>query len=206
MHEAGRKMREFLERHGYYRGRDLGDIYRSAKDEEPLRFDGFFDPPASGIDRETGQGVPYVTYGFATHMTEVEVDEATGACRVKRVHASHDVGKAINPSLVRGQVCGGVAMGIGFALMEDFIPGETASLDGYYLPTSMDMPEIQVLVVEDPEPSGPFGAKGVGEPALIPQAASIVNGIRDAVGVKVSRLPCDPERLKILLERRKEKR
>ena len=203
--EAARKMRGLLERHGYYRGRGLADVYRSAREEETLCFEGFFDPPASGIDKNTGQGVPYVTYGFATHMAEVQVEEATGICRVKKVWASHDVGRAVNPCLVRGQVCGGIAMGIGFALMEEFIPGETSSFDGYYLPTSADMPRIEVLLVEDAEPTGPFGAKGVGEPALIPQAASIVNGIRDAVGVSVERLPCDPERLKTLLER-KEKR
>jgi CO/xanthine dehydrogenase Mo-binding subunit len=200
VYEAGLKMREFLERHGYYRGKDLREIYRFAKDERPLRFDGYFDPPAGGIDRETSQGVPYATYGFATHMAEVQVEEATGECRVRKVHASHDVGKAVNPKLVRGQIQGGVAMGVGFALMEEFIPGKTSSFDTYYLPTSMDIPEIEVMLVEDPEPTGPYGAKGVGEPALVPQAAGIVNAIRDAVGVKVYELPCNVERLKILLE------
>ena len=205
VYEAAGKMREFLERRGYYQGKDLREIYREAEGQQPIRFDGFFDPPTTGLDRETGQGAPYATYGFATHMTEVRVEEATGACRVKRVHASHDVGKGINPILIKGQVQGGISMGIGFALLEEFIPGETTSFDGYYLPTSMDMPDIEVLLVEDPEPTGPYGAKGVGEPALIPQAASIVNAIRDAVNVKVYELPCDVERLKILLER-KEKR
>jgi CO/xanthine dehydrogenase Mo-binding subunit len=202
VHEAGLRMREFLERQGYYRGKDLRDIYRFAKDEQPLRFDGYFDPPARAIDGETSQGAPYATYGFATHMAEIRVEEATGECRVRRVHASHDVGKAINPNLIRGQIQGGVAMGIGFALMEEFTPGKTSSFDTYYLPTSMDMPEIEVMLVEDPEPSGPYGAKGVGEPALIPQAASIVNALRDAVGVKVYELPCNVERLKILLEKK----
>jgi CO/xanthine dehydrogenase Mo-binding subunit len=101
--------------------------------------------------------------------------------------------------LIKGQIQGGVAMGIGFGLMEEFIPGKTTSFDTYYVPTSMDMPEIEVMLVEDPEPTGPFGAKGVGEPALIPQAASLINAVRDAVGVNVFELPCDVERLKILL-------
>jgi CO/xanthine dehydrogenase Mo-binding subunit len=205
VYEAGRKMREFLERQGYYQGKDLREIHRGAGGKQPLRFDGFFDPPTTRLDKETGKGIPYVTYGFATHMTEVQVEEATGACRVKKVYASHDVGKGINPTLIKGQIHGGISMGIGFALLEEFIPGETTSFDSYYLPTSMDMPRIEVLLVEDPEPTGPYGAKGVGEPALIPQAASIVNAIRDAVQVNVYELPCDVERLKILLER-KEKR
>jgi nicotinate dehydrogenase large molybdopterin subunit len=204
LREAGLKLRSFLERHGFYRGKTLREIYRFAKDEQPLRFDGYFDPPASGIDKETCQGVPYVTYGFATHMTEVRVEEATGVCRVRKVYASHDVGKAVNPGLIKGQIQGGVAMGIGFALMEEFVPEKTTSFDTYYLPTSMDMPHVEVMLVEDAEPTGPFGAKGVGEPALIPQAASVINAVRDAVGVKVFELPCDVERLKILLEKRKE--
>ena len=206
VHEAGLKLRACLKQHGFYRGKSLAEIYRMAKDEVPLRFDGYFDPPASGIDKETSQGVPYVTYAFATHMAEVEVEEATGACYVKKVHASHDVGKAVNPLLIKGQIQGGIAMGIGFALMEEFIPGKTTSFDTYYLPTSMDMPDIEVMLVEDAEPTGPFGAKGVGEPALIPQAASIINAITDATGVGVYELPCDIERLKILLEKRKEKK
>ncbi len=205
VYEAGRKMREFLERQGYYQGKDLREIHGGAGGKQPLRFDGFFDPPTTRLDKETGKGIPYVTYGFATHMTEVQVEEATGACRVKKVYASHDVGKGINPTLIKGQIHGGISMGIGFALLEEFIPGETTSFDSYYLPTSMDMPRIEVLLVEDPEPTGPYGAKGVGEPALIPQAASIVNAIRDAAQVNVYELPCDVERLKILLER-KEKR
>ncbi len=205
VYDAARNLREFLDANGFYRGRELPEIYRAAKGRQSLRFQGFFDPPTTRLDKETGEGVPYATYGFATHMTEVGVEEATGVCRVKKVYASHDVGKGINPTLIKGQIHGGVAMGIGFALLEEFVPGETTSFDSYYLPTSLDMPEIEVLLVEDPEPTGPYGAKGVGEPALIPQAASIVNAIRDAVQVDVYELPCDIERLKLLLER-KEKR
>ncbi|HSR11042.1 MAG TPA: molybdopterin cofactor-binding domain-containing protein, partial [Thermodesulfobacteriota bacterium] len=171
----------------------------------PLCFDGFFDPVTTRLDKDTGKGIPYATYAFATHMTEVAVEEATGFCRVKKVYAAHDVGKTVNPTLIEGQIQGGVAMGVGFALLEEFIPGQTTSFDGYYLPTAMDAPEMKVLLVEDPEPTGPFGAKGVGEPALIPQAASVVNAIRDAVQVDVRELPCDMERLKILLERKERK-
>jgi CO/xanthine dehydrogenase Mo-binding subunit len=95
-------------------------------------------------------------------------------------------------------------MGIGLALMEEFIPGKSESFDNYYLPTSMDMPEVEAMIVEDREPTGPFGAKGVGEPALIPQAAAIVNAIHDGTGIWMRQLPCDIERLKLALEKNKE--
>jgi CO/xanthine dehydrogenase Mo-binding subunit len=201
--EAALGLRTLLDKAGYYRGRTLVDIYCAMKDGGRLLFDGFFNPPATGLDEATGQGVPYATYAFATHMTEVEVEESTGACRVKHVYAAHDVGKGINPKGIKGQICGGVAMGIGLALMEEFIPGKTASFDTYYIPTSMDMPRVEVFIVEEEEPTGPFGAKGVGEPALIPQAASVVNAIRDATGVAVYELPCHVERLKGLMEKKK---
>ncbi len=201
-HEAALQLKDFLARAGYYKGKSLAEIFRVAKDEKELLFEGYFNPPATGIDPQTAQGVPYATYGFATHMTEVEVEEATGVCRIKRVVASHDVGRSVNPRSIKGQIHGGVAMGIGLALMEEFIPSKTTSFDTYYIPTAMDMPEVTVLIVEDEEPTGPYGAKGVGEPALIPQAASIVNAIRDAVDVRVFELPCDIERLKILMEKR----
>jgi CO/xanthine dehydrogenase Mo-binding subunit len=201
-YEAAVRMREFLDAQGYFRGKHLKEIYRFAKDERPLIFEGFFNPPAPGIDNDTAQGVPYATYAFASQMTEVEVSPETGEVRVKRVVAAHDVGRAVNPRNIKGQIHGGIAMGVGLALMEEFVPGKTTSLDQYYIPTAMDMPEVTVLLVEDEEPTGPYGAKGVGEPALIPQAASIANAIRDAVGVNIYELPCHVERLKSLLERR----
>jgi CO/xanthine dehydrogenase Mo-binding subunit len=203
VYEAASKLNAYLETKGYYSGRDLNDIYPEARMEQSLIFDGYFDPPTTQLNGETSEGTPYATYAFATHMTEVEVDEKTGVCSVKKVYAAHDVGKAVNPRLVQGQVYGGVSMGVGFALMEEFIPGKSESLDNYYMPTSVDMPEVEVLIVEDEEPTGPFGAKGVGEPALIPQAASIMNAIEDAVGVTPFQLPCHIERLKKLIEDKK---
>jgi CO/xanthine dehydrogenase Mo-binding subunit len=200
VYNAAVKLREFLDSSGFYKGRSLKDVGLEAKESGLHTFEGFFDPPTTAPDKETCQGSPYATYAFATHMTEVEVDKTTGFCKVVKVYAAHDVGKAINPRDLRGQVYGGVVMGIGFALMEEFIPSKTDSLDTYYLPTSMDMPEVEAIFVEDEEPTGPFGAKGVGEPALIPQAASIVNAINDATGVKVFELPCHIERLKGLIE------
>jgi CO/xanthine dehydrogenase Mo-binding subunit len=200
--EASLRMRAFLEETGFYAGRALGDIYNEAVDRNLTVFEGFFDPPTTAVDSRTSQGVPYATYAFATHVTEVGVDVQTGFCKVRKVYASHDVGKAINVKSIRGQICGGIAMGIGLALMEEFVPGRSISFDNYYIPTAMDMPEIEILLVENEEPTGPYGAKGVGEPALIPQAASIVNAIRDAVGVRTYDLPCHIERLKALMESR----
>lgn len=201
--DAAQKMREYLEGQGYYSGKPLKDICREAAEKGLPVFNGHFDPPTTAPDPETSQGAPYATYAFATHMTEVHVDEVTGVCKAVKVHAAHDVGRAINVSNVKGQIYGGVAMGVGLALMEEFIPGKTESFDNYYLPTSMDMPEVEAIVVEDREPTGPFGAKGVGEPALIPQAAAIVNAIKDATGVRMRQLPCDIERLKLALEKNK---
>ena len=200
VYDAALRMRTFLESKGYYDGDTLRNICLSAKEGGLPVFEGFFDPPTSSVDSKTSQGIPYATYAFATHMTEIEVERETGFCKVKKVYASHDVGKAVNPKNVKGQIYGGIAMGIGLALMEEFIPSKTESFDSYYIPTSMDMPEVEILLVEDEEPTGPFGAKGVGEPALIPQAASIVNAIKDAVGVRPYELPCHIERLKLLLE------
>ncbi|HOD75975.1 MAG TPA: molybdopterin-dependent oxidoreductase, partial [Syntrophorhabdaceae bacterium] len=201
---AAQKLKKYLKEHGHYDGKPLKEIYRDAGDKGVPIFEGHFDPPTTAPDPETSQGAPYATYAFATHMTQVDVDEVTGVCKVIKVHAAHDVGRAINVSSVRGQIYGCVAMGIGLALMEEFIPGKTGSFDNYYLPTSMDMPEVEAMIVEDREPTGPFGAKGVGEPALIPQAAAIVNAIKDATGVRMRQLPCDIERLKLALEKDKE--
>jgi len=161
-----------------------------------LRGEGHFDPETTKLDPKTGQGVPYATFAFATHLAEVEVDTETGRVKVHRVVASHDVGKAINPGNVRGQITGGVAMGTGFALMEEFVPGETTSFVNYLIPTSKDIPEVVPILVEDTEPTGPFGAKGVGEPALIPTAPAILNAIADAVGERIYHLPANLERVR----------
>lgn len=201
--DAAKKMRQYLDEKGFYKGRTIRDIYASEADKKLLEHNGFFDPPTTPVDPETSEGSPYATYAFATHMTEVEVEQETGFCRVKKVYAAHDVGRAINLKNVRGQIYGGIAMGIGFALMEEFVPGKSESFDNYYMPTSMDMPDVEAFIVEDREPTGPFGAKGLGEPALIPQAASIVNAIKDATGVRAFELPCHIERLKKLIEDKK---
>ncbi len=160
-----------------------------------LRGEGTFDPPTSPLD-ERGQGVPYATYGFAAQIAVVEVDLELGTTKPQKIVAAHDVGRAINPIQVEGQIHGGIAQGLGLALMEEYLPGRTENLHDYLIPTFGDVPEIDVIIVEDPEPLGPFGAKGVGEPGLVPTAPAILGAIRHAAGVRMTRVPALPHRLR----------
>jgi CO/xanthine dehydrogenase Mo-binding subunit len=174
---------------------------RCKHEGKQLMGEGFFDPPTSTLNPETGQGIPYATYAFACHMVDVQVDPTTGEVDVLRVVAAHDVGKAINPTNVVGQIASGVAMGIGQALMEEFVPEKTGSMREYMIPTVKDVPVIIPIIVESPEHTGPFGAKGVGEPALIPTAPAIINAINRALGIKIVDLPANLERvMKIVLK------
>ena len=160
-----------------------------------LSWQGYFDPETIPFDPETGQGSPYATYAFACQLALVEVDVLTGEVNVKKIVAAHDVGKAIHLENVIGQICGGVAMGVGFALMEEFEYGKTQSMKDYHIPTCADMPEIVPIIIEDHEPTGPFGAKGVGEPALIPTAPAILNAVSHALGKRIYNLPASLERV-----------
>ncbi len=161
----------------------------------PLTFSGFFDPVTTALNPEDGSGVPYATYAFACQMAQVEVDVLTGEVDVKRVVAAHDVGRAISPINLKGQIAGGVSIGQGFALLEEFEPGVTESLKDYHLVTATDMPEVVPILVESHEPSGPFGAKGIGEPALVPTAPAILNAIDMALGQRIYQLPASLERV-----------
>jgi aldehyde oxidoreductase len=166
---------------------------------------GSWDPPTTALDAN-GQGVPYATYGFAAQMAEVEVDSVLGTVEVIEMVAAHDVGRAVNPTLVEGQIHGGIAQGLGMALMEEFIPGRTENLHDYLIPTAGDMPSIKTYLIEDLEPEGPFGAKGVGEPALIATAPAILSAIRHATGVRITRVPVLPHRLWAALREREKQR
>ena len=166
---------------------------------EKIRGEGVFNPETTSLDPETGQGTPYSTYAYASQVSLVAVDEVTGQVTVKRTVSAHDVGKAINPANVEGQIFSGVAMGIGMGLFEQFYPNKTKSFDTYLIPTAMDMPEITPIIVEVPEPTGPFGAKGVGEPALIPTAPAILNAVHDATGRWVCQIPADLETIRELM-------
>ncbi len=156
---------------------------------------GRFDPPTTPLDKD-GQGVPYAAYGFATQAALVEVDLDLGRTRVLRIAAAHDVGRAINPQQVEGQIHGGIAQGIGMALMEEYLPGRTENLHDYLIPTIGDMPVMICLLIEDPAKDGPWGAKGVGEPALISTAPAIFGAIFRACGVRVRKAPALPHRLR----------
>lgn len=138
-------------------------------------------------------------YVFGAQVVEVEVDEVTGVTKVERVWSAHDVGRAINPAAVRGQITGGVAQGIGFALYEElaFDAGRpvTATLADYKLPGARDLPDIEAIIVERPEASHPFGAKGVGEPPIVGVAPAIANAIAAATGARLRRLPMTPQRV-----------
>ena len=160
-----------------------------------LRGEGRFDPETTPLDPKTGQGTPYPTYAFATDLAEVEVDTETGKVKVNRMVACHDVGRAIHPKNLVGQIMGGIGMGLGFALTEEFIPGKTTSFDTYLIPTSKDIPEVIPIIIEDEEPTGPYGAKGAGEPCPIPVTAAILNAIADAIGQRIYHLPANLERV-----------
>jgi len=159
-----------------------------------LRVAESYDPPIKPLD-DNGQGHPYAIYGYAAHMVELEVDIELGSVKLKRFYAAHDVGKAINPNLIEGQIHGGIAQGIGLALMESFVPARTENLHDYLIPTFGDVPPIDCIIVEVHDEHGPFGAKGLGEHVLIPTAPSILNAIRHASGAQIHHLPATPDRV-----------
>ncbi len=181
-------------------GRTIKDIIAQCRGEGILTLGhGSFNPVTTNLDPATGQGTPYATYAFATQIAEVDVDTETGIVEVKKIVAAHDVGTAVNPQNVEGQIEGGCSMGIGYALLEEVAVKDgkiqNPGLSSYLIPTALDMPEIFPVIVEATEPSGPYGAKGVGEPALVPTAAAIANAVADALGIRLYDLPLTPERV-----------
>ena len=158
-----------------------------------------YEPPNGITDPQTVMGNMSAAYAFGTHMAEVEVDTETGQVKVLNFVAAHDTGRTLNALGVKGQTYGGVAQGIGYALNEEtvFKNGKVANAQfhDYKLLTALDMPPIQIIEVESIDPEGPFGAKGVGEPGLVPTAAAIANAIFDAVGVRITDIPITPEKV-----------
>lgn len=154
-----------------------------------------FDPPTKPLDKD-GQGSPYAVYGFGAHLAEVEVDTELGTVKVLGILAAHDVGRAINPTLIEGQIEGGVAQGLGMALMEEFFPGKGENLHDYLIPTFGDVPPVESILIEEASSIGPFGAKGIGEHAMIPTAPAILNAIYDAIGVRIRKIPATPDRVR----------
>jgi len=159
-----------------------------------LRAEESFDPPTVPLD-ENGQGTPYAVYGYGAQVAEIEVDLQLGTVKVIRITAAHDLGRVINPLLAAGQIEGGIAQGLGMALMEEYIPGRTENLHDYLIPSAGDMPVVDTIFIEKPDPVGPMGAKGLGEHVLIPTAPAILNAIRDASGAEIDQLPALPHRV-----------
>ncbi len=160
-----------------------------------------YDPPTTRLDAN-GQGTPYAVYGYGAQLVELDVDQTLGTVRLLKITAAHDLGRAINPMLARGQIEGGIAQGIGLALMEEYLPNRTENLHDYLIPTFGDVPPIESLLIEVPDPEGPFGAKGLGEHVLIPTAPAILNAIRHATGVEITQVPALPHRLRAAITSR----
>ena len=172
------------------------DLSKLTADADGLAFvaQESYDPPTLPLD-EKGQGKPYAVYGYGAQVVELEVDMKLGTVKLIKITAAHDVGKAINPLLAEGQIEGGIAQGIGLALMEEYIPARTENLHDYLIPTIGDVPPIETILVEVADPEGPFGAKGLGEHVLIPTAPAILNAIRHATGALVKKVPATPSRV-----------
>ncbi|MDJ0821035.1 MAG: molybdopterin-dependent oxidoreductase [Paracoccaceae bacterium] len=188
--------------------RDAAKTHRLALADLPADAEGYvlraeetYDPPTVPLDAN-GQGQPYAQFGYAAHLAVVEVDMELGTVKPIRIVAAHDVGHAINPVLVEGQVQGGIAQGLGMALMEEYLPGRTDNLHDYLIPTIGDIPPIDTLIIEEPDAHGPFGAKGLGEHVLIPTAPALLNAIRHASGVQITELPATPARVRAKLRER----
>jgi len=166
----------------------------------------FYDPPNEMLDKEF-KGNISCAYAFGTTGVEVEVDEETGQVEIIRYVAAHDVGRALNPMLLEGQVHGGAMMGVGYALSEELrlVEGRVVNdnLLDYKMPTAMDRVPVEPVLIETDDEAGPYGAKGVGEPGCVPVAPAIANAIYDAVGVRVRSLPITPEKLLAAIKEKK---
>jgi CO/xanthine dehydrogenase Mo-binding subunit len=157
-------------------------------------------PPTTHMDHDTGYSMPNFSYAYVAQAAEVEVDTETGHVRVLRIVSADDVGKAINPDLVTGQIEGGVVQAHGYALLEDYKTKDgkvlTDQLSTYLIPTVWDIPEkVESVLVEVPDPNGPWGARGLGELPFLPVAPAIAAAIHDATGAWISEFPFTPERV-----------
>lgn len=178
------------------------ELARIAEEKDVrLEVEGTYFPSTTPPNPETGQGEEvYISYTFVTQIVEVEVNTATGQVELLRIVTAPDVGQAIHPQNVEGQIEGGTSMGVGMALMEEAVfNGEgfllNPNMSTYLIPTALDLPRMETVLVEDQEPLGPFGAKGIGEPATIATAPAIINAIYDACGVRIKELPAKPEKI-----------
>jgi len=175
-----------------------------------LRETGTFTAPKCEYNPETSQGTTYLQYTYGAVTAEVEVDIETGVVHVIRLVTAYDVGKAINPLSLEGQIEGGTIQGLGYAIMEELIHKDGAvvnpTLADYYIPTSLDVPEIKTIIVEYPGALGPYGAKAIGEPPIVLPAPAILNAIHHAIGVRLREIPATPERVLTAIKQFTQKR
>jgi CO/xanthine dehydrogenase Mo-binding subunit len=164
----------------------------------------FFGPKGRPVVRDLRAERVFPDFTFGSHLADVEVDLDTGQVTVLRYIACHDVGRAINPRSVEGQISGGVVQGIGMALLEEVVLQDGVNMTGgffqYLIPTAADVPDVETVILESGEGMGPFGARGIGEPPIGPPAAVIANAITDAVGARPTALPMTPERVLACIE------
>jgi CO/xanthine dehydrogenase Mo-binding subunit len=185
------------------------DVVESARTKErsfgALKESATFTAPKCDYNPETSQGTVYLQYTYGAVTAEVEVDTETGRVQVLRMVTAYDVGKVINPISLEGQIEGGTIQGLGYALMEEMVHKDgvvvNPNLGDYYVPTSLDIPEMRLIIVEYPGALGPYGAKAVGEPPIVLPAAAIVNAIDNAIGVRLNEIPATPNRVLLALRR-----
>jgi CO/xanthine dehydrogenase Mo-binding subunit len=157
---------------------------------------GWHRPEPREFDHETGLGDPYEFYAMACHVARVAVDPDLGLVRVLEVSAAHDVGRVLHQDALEGQIQGGIVQGMGWGISEELRLDhgrlQNPNFTDYVIPTSADAPAIRIKIIESVGPGGPYGAKGIGEPSLIPTASAIRNAVCDALGVEIRRLPLTP--------------
>jgi nicotinate dehydrogenase medium molybdopterin subunit len=188
-----------------FKDSNLTSIYEEMiKRNIETKVEGYFKADTSQVNLETGQGDPYWPYSFGAQRVTVEVDDETGKVDIIDIVAVNDAGKIVNPILAEGQVQGGCAMGLGYAIMEEVELNKghinNKNFSNYIIPTSKDVPKIKTFFVEEIEETGPYGAKGLGEPAMIPTAPAIINAIYDAVGVRIYDLPATCEKVLLAIK------
>jgi CO/xanthine dehydrogenase Mo-binding subunit len=165
----------------------------------PLTAQGWYKSPQTSWNEEDGTGEAYFTFVYAANLAEVEVDMVSGQVKVTRFISSHDVGMVLNLNGAKGQIYGGVAMGMGYALLESYTEEngmpKLSNFDEYLLPTACDVPPVEVMFIEGDDPLGPYGAKALGEPANEIAAPAIANAVANATGRRVRELPLTLERV-----------
>lgn len=180
-----------------------------SKGDDSIESKGEFTAQTVQMDDDTGQGAPYWPYTFNACGFEVDVDTLTGKVDILKAVMAQDVGRSINPNMVEGQMDGGFVMALGYVLFEDLKLNEgkieNNKFSRYLIPTAMDVVDLEKIIVEEPESTAPYGAKGIGEPVMIPAGPAMLNAIYDAIGVRITELPATPERIIAAMDSGKEK-